>query len=25
MFITLIIFVVGIWDDQWDCSHGCLL
>ena len=25
MSITPIIFVIGIWDNQWDHSHGCLL
>jgi len=24
MSITPIILVIGIWDNQWDCSHGCL-
>ena len=25
MFITPIIFVIGILDNQWDCSDGCLV
>ena len=25
MSTTPIVFVIGIWDNQWDCSHGCLL